>query len=270
MKFSILIAHYNNWSYFQDCYRSIKNQTYRNFEIVIVDDFSTDDSYSRLEELSKTDPRIKLYQNSENSGVGYTKKRCVELASGDICGFVDPDDAITENALQESIDVFINEKDTIAIYSKLYICDDNLKVQRIFSNSKKIANHKSLFLNLHFEVAHFFSFRKEIYNETSGIDPNLTSSVDQDLYLKLYEKGKFHFIKKPLYLYRIHGKGVSQEKSKKEKLNQNWDKVLRNTLERRNIKQVYGKNTDDISLLQSFLIEKEDSIVKKVIRKLKW
>ena len=52
MIFSILIAHYNNWDYFQECYQSINNQTFKDFEIIIVDDCSTDDSFQKLVNLS--------------------------------------------------------------------------------------------------------------------------------------------------------------------------------------------------------------------------
>ena len=62
------------------------------------------------------------------------------------------------------------------------------------------------------------------------------------------------FIPKPLYLYRTHEKGVSQEKSKKEKLNSNWNKVLKNTLERRKIDVLFGKKISEIEHLQLSLI----------------
>ena len=124
-----------------------------------------------------------------------------------------------------------------------------------------------MYFNLKFEVAHFFTFKKDIYQKTEGINTNLTSAVDQDLYLKLYEKGDFYFIEKPLYLYRMHEKGVSQEKSKKEKLNANWDNVLRDTLKRRNITKIYGKNVNEIESLQHFIIKKQNAFFKKLVKK---
>ena len=99
-KFSILIAHYNNYQYFTECYDSILKQTYQDYEIILVDDCSIDDSFEKIIELTKGNPKVKLFRNEQNSGVGLTKKRCIELASGEICGFVDPDDTLTENALK--------------------------------------------------------------------------------------------------------------------------------------------------------------------------
>ncbi|WP_312321535.1 glycosyltransferase family A protein, partial [Soonwooa sp.] len=123
MLFSILVAHYNNWDYFQDCYNSIKNQTYQNLEIIIVDDCSTDGSYEKLQELANTDSRIQLFRNDVNSKVGFTKRRCIEEANGEICGFLDPDDFVTNTAIEESVLAY-NSENCIATYSKIKLVND--------------------------------------------------------------------------------------------------------------------------------------------------
>ena len=269
MRYSILIAHYNNYHYFVECYNSLLAQTDPNFEVIVVDDYSTDDSVNQIKALCKDDPRVKIVVNDKNQGVGYTKRKCVELASGEVCGFVDPDDALTPNAIGVSKIHFKNET-VIATYSQLSICDHNLSIQKTFPNTVKIENGNSLFLNINFEVAHFFSFRKSTYLLTEGIDSSLTSAVDQDLYLKLYEKGDFQYIPEALYLYRIHDKGVSQEKSKKDKLNHNWHLVLLNTLKRRNISKIYGQNIDEINNLPHLILNKQNTFLSKFLRKLSW
>ena len=105
--FSILVANYNNYVYFTDCYNSLTNQTFQDYEIIIVDDCSTDGSFERIRDLTVANPKVKLYQNPENKGVGYTKRKCVEYAAGEICGFVDPDDGISANALEEIINYLL-------------------------------------------------------------------------------------------------------------------------------------------------------------------
>ena len=158
MKFSVLIAHYNNAEYFMQCYESLKKQTFQDFEIIVVDDCSTDGSFETIQEQCQNYSRIKFFQNPENKGVGFTKRRCVEEASGEICGFVDPDDALTEDAIEISVKAHDNK--CVAAYSQLYFCDENLNVQKVFKNTKKIKNNNPLFFNIQFEVAHFFSFTK--------------------------------------------------------------------------------------------------------------
>ncbi|MDM1547533.1 glycosyltransferase family 2 protein [Empedobacter falsenii] len=268
MKFSVLIANYNNWEYFQECYKSINNQTYQDFEIIIVDDCSTDDSYEKLLELSKKDNKIKLFRNSENKKVGYTKRRCIQEANGEVCGFVDPDDKITITALQEVIEAYEAKPTCIATYSKIKLINNISENIGEFKLTRKIKNNKEFFLNINFEVAHFFSFKRDVYNLTEGINATLTSAVDQDLYMKLYEKGSFYFIDSFQYLYRLHDKGVSQDKSKKVKLNQNWHQVLLDTCKRRGIEKLYGKSINNIDNLPKFFFKKENTFIKRLLRKL--
>ena len=233
MKFSVLIAHYNNAEYFMQCYESLKKQTFQDFEIIVVDDCSTDDSFEKIQNYCNGDSRVKFFQNSENKGVGFTKKRCVEEASGEICGFVDPDDALTEDAIEFSVKAHNN--DCIATYSQFYLCDENLKIKKIFKKTTKVKNNNPLFFNIHFEVSHFFTFKKEAYLRTEGINPNYKVAEDIDYILKLYEIGSFQFIKKPLYLYRIHKTGLSHDETKTNIKNETWHTVLLNAAKRRNI-----------------------------------
>lgn len=266
IKFSILIAHYNNYHYFKECYDSILRQTYKDYEIILVDDCSVDGSYQKIIELTKDNPKVKVFRNNDNSGVGYTKKRCIDLASGEICGYVDPDDTLAENALQIIIENY--SENTIAVYSQFYECDPKLKPVKVFSHSRAIKNGDKKFFNVFFEATHFFTFKRDAYYKTSGINEELTSAVDQDLYLKLYETGNFKFVKVPLYYYRIHEKGVSQESSKKEKLHKNWHQTILDTAIRRNIDHLYGKKISEIDNLPGFLKVKQNSIFKKIQRKL--
>jgi len=265
IKFSILVAHYNNYNYFTECYDSILKQTYQEYEIILVDDCSTDDSYEKIIELTKDNSKVKVFKNEENSGVGLTKKRCIDLASGEICGFVDPDDTLTENALQTIIENYT--ENNIVVYSQFYECDAKLNPIKLFSHSRAIKNGNKLFFNVFFEATHFFTFKREAYYKTSGINDKLTSAVDQDLYLKLYEIGNFKFVKAPLYYYRIHEKGVSQESSKKEKLHKNWHQTILDTTKRRKIDSLYGEKITDIENLPGFLKVKQNSIFKKIQRK---
>ncbi|WP_051878191.1 glycosyltransferase family 2 protein [Chryseobacterium sp. FH1] len=265
MLFSILIAHYNNYDYFKDCYYSILKQTYQNYEIILVDDCSIDDSYKKIQELTKDNPRVKTFQNESNKGVGFTKRKCIELATGEICGFVDPDDAIAENALEKSVENHMG--DNVVTYSQFYLCDKHLEPQRLFQHSRAIKNNDKKFFNIFLEANHFFTFKKSAYSKTSGINQDLTSAVDQDLYLKLYDVGSFKFIKDPLYYYRLHENGVSQDSSKKEKLNQNWHHVIIDTANRRNLKKLYGKKITEINNLPEFLKRNQNNLFTKILRK---
>lgn len=266
MLFSLLIAHYNNYDLFLDCCKSIINQTYKNFEVIILDDCSSDDSFAKISELLKDDNRFKIYQNEQNQGVGFTKKRLVELADGDICGFLDPDDALSENAIEKSVSCYEN-KNIIATYSRINICDENLNFTKIFPNTYKVKKSNPLFFNIQFEISHFFTFRKSAYEKIRGINPNLRVAEDMDLYLQLYDIGEIQFIPEALYFYRIHNNGLSHTPDKIKIKQENWHQVIFDTLKRRNITKLYGIDVSTIFDLPKFVFEKENTLFKKILKK---
>lgn len=269
MVFSVLIAHFNNFPYFRKCYDSLLNQTFQDFEIILVDDCSTDNSLTEIRDLTKNDSRVKIFNNPENMGVGHTKKKCVEYATGEFCGFVDPDDALLPNALEKSLKAYSN-KNIIATYSRFIICNENLEPQKTFPNTRKIKNNNPLFFNINFEASHFFTFRKEIYLKTEGICANYRVAEDMDFYLKLYEEGPLYFINEPLYLYRVHPVGLSHNQSKTDLKNETWHTVLLNATKRRGLKKLYGKDINTIESLPKFLHQKQNTIISKLLRKLSW
>jgi glycosyltransferase involved in cell wall biosynthesis len=90
---SIVIPVYNTAKYLPRCIESIINQTYKNLEIIIVDDSSTDDSGKIADEYSKKDSRI-IIIHQENRGISIARNKAIEVATGDFIGFVDSDDYI--------------------------------------------------------------------------------------------------------------------------------------------------------------------------------
>jgi len=242
-KISVLIAHYNNGKYFEDCYASLISQTYHNWEVIIVDDASTDDSLEVIKEIIKGDNRFALYENTDNKGCGFTKRKCLEYAAGEICGYLDPDDALYPTALEESVNAYTHDS-IVASYSKMMMCDENLIDQNEFSSTKQIYNNR-YFFNFPIQFSHFFTFKKNTYLQTSGINPDLKSAVDQDLYLKILELGNVTFINKVLYKYRLHSGGISQQ-STKHVAKDSFAFVIHDTMKRRNIKTIHHRNVPDV------------------------
>ncbi len=96
---SILIPCYNGEKYIDTCLQSCVNQTYKNIEIIVINDGSTDKSELLLEQWTKKDKRIKYYYQ-KNSGLGETRNILIEKANGQFFSFVDIDDTIPENAME--------------------------------------------------------------------------------------------------------------------------------------------------------------------------
>lgn len=104
MKFSVLIPVYNTGKYLEECLQSVLNQTYQNFEIIIVDDGSTDNSGTICDKFQKDYPQIIKVIHKENQGQLASRCIAIQHAKGDYCIFVDADDLLCENALEIIID----------------------------------------------------------------------------------------------------------------------------------------------------------------------
>jgi len=231
--FSVLIANYNNGSYIDECIQSVYRQAYSNWEIIIVDDCSTDNSSDHYKKYTD-DKRIKIFFNDQNRGCGYTKRKCVEYSSGMICGFLDPDDTLTPDALEEVVKTLKQNPDCSMVHSKFFYCDENLNRQKEYLGAENVPENISDFFNLDGRITHFVAFKRESYNKTVGIDPFLIRAVDQDLYLKLYETGKCIFIDKALYNYRVHNKGISTNTNARKAYFWHW-MVIFSAIKRRKL-----------------------------------
>lgn len=204
LKFSVLMANFNNGRYIQEAIDSVLAQTFTNWEIVLVDDASTDDSREVFERYSE-DPRFRIFHNETNKGCGYTKRKCIELAEGELCGFVDSDDALMPNALEVMVQAHRVHPECSLIYSTCYRYSGDKDAEmpiwdfigEIPASSDFLIYHKKL-------VSHFVSFKKCFYNRTVGMDASLRCAEDRDLYYKLEEVGRLLHIPVPLYYYRVN------------------------------------------------------------------
>ena len=205
--FSILIANYNNGAYLLECIDSVLKQSYDNWEIIIVDDASFDTS-SEIYKKIDTDSRIHIHINDKNYGCGYTKRRCIELAHGDIAGFLDPDDMLTTNALQIMVDEHMKNPQASLVYSTYYKCDDQMNIEYV-NISCGVPEQVDY---LHYQrgaVHHFATFKIELYRKSEGLNPLFLRAVDQNLYYLLEEQGDLVFHNEPLYYYRFHNRSIS-------------------------------------------------------------
>ena len=223
---SVLIANYNNGHFFKDCYDSLISQTFKEFEVIILDDCSIDDSYLTIQKIIANDTRFKLYKNETNKQVGYTKKKLVELANFEICGFLDPDDALKPQALEIMVRAHHQNPNMGLIYSNFMYCSENLEEVRVHNTKQLNDFGNSDFYNMGGEISHFATFKKSIYNKTSGINPYYKIAEDQDWYLKLIDIAPSLHIDETLYLYRVHKGGISTNNNTDKAFFWHWVAII--------------------------------------------
>ena len=265
--FSILVANFNNSAYISTAVDSIFSQSYTNWEIIIVDDASTDNSIKTVKKHLH-DERIKLYINEENKGCGFTKRKCVELAKGEYCGFLDPDDSLEKSAIEQMVNCHIENPNTSLVYSRLNLCDENLNRISRSNYAKEIVKPHSMLYELSGRISNFAVFKLKSYNKTDGINPNLKRAVDQDLYLKLEEQGDLTLLDDYLYNYRLHRGGISQNENVNKALAWNI-KVRIDACERRgvSIEEVIPKIIQDTKSIHEFYQNSSDYKLGKILLK---
>lgn len=202
------MANYNNGEYIAEAIESVISQAHDNWELIIVDDASQDDSVEVIRR-NFTDERIKLFTHSENMGCGYTKGEAVKMASGDIIGILDADDALDSDALSKVAKMYSSSGDYRIVHTGHYWCDAKLNV---IENNNWVGEDDAALSNLRkIKIHHFLTFGKELYTLVEGYDPDFLIAEDKDLIYQLEEKANLKFINEPLYYYRRHVKGVSQK-----------------------------------------------------------
>lgn len=117
---SIIVPVYKTAQYLPKCLDSIIRQTYKNLEIIVVDDGSPDNSYRICQEYAKIDDRIKIIQQ-KNSGVSKARNNALNVCSGDYIGFVDSDDFIDEDMYEHLLNLIKENNGDIAICNYTFI-----------------------------------------------------------------------------------------------------------------------------------------------------
>ncbi|NLG05081.1 MAG: glycosyltransferase, partial [Clostridia bacterium] len=146
-KISIIMPAYNAASFISESIESVLAQTYKNWELIVVDDCSTDNTAEIVEELQKEDPRIKLIRHEVNQGVAATRNTALDAADGDFIAFLDSDDKWTENKLEFQLG-FMLKNDYVLTYTsyqkfdsdtgvcgKTIICPDKMTAKDIYKNT---------------------------------------------------------------------------------------------------------------------------------------
>ena len=208
--FSVLVANYNNGCYLMEAINSVYAQTYTNWEIIIVDDASTDNSKELYEKLSQND-RIHVFYNDLNMGCAYTKHQLMLHANGDYCGYLDPDDVILPNAIEVTMKALLSSPETVLTFSRHYLCDENLNVTEE-SRLLELKEGESYFEHRDYRAEVFAGFKKSAYFASGGLElSSRAGGDDADLYFKLEEQGKIAIIDEFTYKYRRHSRAMTAD-----------------------------------------------------------
>lgn len=210
---SVIIPVYNVEKYLRQCLDSVINQTYRNLEIICINDCTTDSSDKILEEYAKKDPRIIIKKNPQNLGLGLSRNEGIKIANGEYIHCLDSDDWLDEQAYETVLKYF--EKDIDAIrFTYLSHNEITNKIEHINYPSKQFAYKKvNIYDNpecfkLWSPSAWIKIYRKDfiLKNQLFYNDYRCLEDIEYAMRAAL-KANNLMFIEEPLLHYRAERKG---------------------------------------------------------------
>jgi len=198
---SVIMAVHNDEKYVEEAIKSILDQIFRNFELIVIDDYSTDNSLKILEEYASRDPRIKIIRLSENIGPGGARNEGLKAAKGRYIAVQDADDISMPERLQKEYEYLVKNEDKFLVHSGAFYINEN--DTKIIQERIPIVNEKELLETL--KIKNVIVHPTVMYkNQDYRYRPKLWFSEDYDLYLRLMSDGKkFGTTPELLVKYRV-------------------------------------------------------------------
>lgn len=205
-KLSVFMPCYNAEKYLGQAIESILSQTYSQFELVILDDGSTDNSRQIVEGYAKRDSRIKLFLNEENKGLVYTRNRGIALCESEYVALMDADDLAPSNRLQSELLFLENNPDIGAVGGRYQLIDEN--------NSIINTKYPAVFTKSEIRAAMFFRnviangsvmYRTSVVKEYAlTYQENFKAMEDYRFWCDFLQYSDIVNLDEVLQLYRVH------------------------------------------------------------------
>lgn len=217
-KISIVLPVYNGDKYLEECLNSIQNQSYKNFEVLMIDDFSNDSSAEILQKYEQRDPRFIYKRNLKNEGLSVSRNNGIQYSNGDLLFFVDADDVLDENCLNELF-VLLKKYD-----ADVSICGFEMFVDIICPHTKSscalVYSNDELMreVTLCDKIQNFAwgkLFKKDIFDGV--IFPPRRYYEDVNTIPLVLSRAKICvFLEAPLYFYRQNPDSISKKMNSKK------------------------------------------------------
>jgi glycosyltransferase involved in cell wall biosynthesis len=199
---SVIIPVHNRPRELQRAVESVLAQTYANYEIIIVDDCSTDNTFEVVQKLEQKDSRIHGFRNEKNGGGAYTRNQGIARSRGTLVAFLDSDDEWLPEKLDHQIRL-LEKCDSHTVISTYFVLRNRYKFKRFGEKSILTGNIREQLLKGHFNtLPSCMLLPKEFLNKIGGFSSDLQSMQDYDLWMKLSEFYTLECV--PEYLVQIH------------------------------------------------------------------
>ena len=222
---SVLMGIYNCADTLPQAIKSIQAQTYTNWELILCDDGSTDDTYTVAKSFSDQDSRIVLLRNTENKGLNITLNRCWKAATGEYIARMDGDDDCVPERFEKQISFLEKHPEFDIVSSPMILFDENgawgVTTAKEFPQPEDVVNGSPI---CHAPVM----MRKSCLDAVNGYteDPRMLRVEDVNLWIKLYARGyRCYNLQEPLYRMRNDQNAFNRRKYR-YRINSTYVRIL--------------------------------------------
>ncbi len=207
VQISVIVCAFNRREMLDACLRSIRDQDHPSFEVLVMDDASTDGALELAREHAAEDDRVRVFARETNAGSPTNLAEAHRHARGEYIGWVDSDDLILPDCLSACAEVLDAEPGIGCVYTDQMVIDGHNR-PIAYGHRAEIPYSKDRLL-IDFMTFHFRLYRRSLYDRVGGVETSQRYSVDYDFCLRLSEVTEFRRIDRPLYLYRSHDATIS-------------------------------------------------------------
>ena len=207
---SVVLSVYNGEAYLRSALDSILAQTFRDFEVVCIDDGATDSSPAILAEYAERDDRVRVL-TQENQGLSAALNRGLSEARGDLIARMDQDDLSHPERFERMVAVFEHEPDTALVSCNLQIIDGDGQPRRVYdaARDQDLAGWFLLFFN-HVGGHSQVMYRRDAALDAGSYDLAELHTQDYGLWCRLSERGTVRILPEALQSYRFHSASLSR------------------------------------------------------------
>ena len=217
---SIVLPIYNGEKYMRESIESIIMQSYHNWELIIVNDCSTDNTAEIANEYVKKDKRIKYYKNDNNMRLPRTLNRGFSLSKGDYLTWTSDDNLFKQGAFEKMVDA-LKKDNADFVYASYETIDENGNYLD-YVQTNKMGKYEIIGHNV---VGACFMYTRKVYETIGDYDDNYTLVEDYDYWLRIFAKFNVTNIEEVLYSYRFHS-GALTSTERAEKINSVCEEVI--------------------------------------------
>lgn len=205
---SIVLPVYNGAANLKESIESVLRQTYTNFELIVVNDCSTDPTELVVTEYQKKDSRVKLFNNEVNLKLPKSLNRGFEEAEGEYLTWTSDDNIFLPNAIERMVQTLEENPNVDMVYT------DYQKIDAQGQVIEENCAEELEWICCTNPIGACFLYTRAIAQKVGKYNPDMFLAEDYDYWIRIFRNGNIYFLKENLYQYRVHGGSLSSTRKR--------------------------------------------------------